>query len=156
MPTARERLRRMATEREPPSRGFAWDELMEVLGQWEDAARSPPARRGVALEDADVGALAALVAGRGGVPLRGTVPVTHCMPPEERVQLRALKILEDAGRLDCVRDSLARVGREADAPALRELARRLLSRLGATGEESARAAPAPAPSGPAARRPRRP
>ncbi|WP_158622387.1 hypothetical protein, partial [Corallococcus sp. CA047B] len=82
MPTAREQLRRMVAEREPPSRSIAWDALMEALGQLEEEARRG---RGGVLEEEDVGVLAALVARRGQVPVRDSAPVPHCMPPEELV-----------------------------------------------------------------------
>ncbi|MFY2560856.1 hypothetical protein ACN469_24840 [Corallococcus terminator] len=126
MPTTREQLRRMVAERKPPLRGFAWGELMDALEQMEvstrDLAVSP-------LEDADVGVLVDLLVQRGRVPLRGQPPVPHSMPPEELLQLRALKILAQAGRLTLIRDSLVRLEREPSAPALREFARQLLSRL---------------------------
>ncbi|NVJ21636.1 MULTISPECIES: hypothetical protein [Myxococcus] len=119
MPTTREQLRRMVAERKPPSRGFAWGELMGALEQMEVGP----------LEDADVGVLVELLAQRGRVPLRGQPPVPHSMPPEELVQSRALKILAQAGRLALIREDLVRLEREPSAPALRELARQLLSRL---------------------------
>lgn len=121
MPSTREQLRRMVAEHEAPPRGFAWDALMEVLGQWEMTARAGASP----LEAEDVGVLADLVARRGRVPIQGTMPAPHCMPPEEAIQFRALKALEAAGRLDCVRDTLSQVEREADSPALRELVRQL-------------------------------
>lgn len=121
MPSVREQLRRMVTEHAAPSRGFAWDALMEVLGQLEAEAVAGAAP----LEAEDVGVLAELVARGGHVPLQGFTPVPHCMPPEEVIQYRALKALEAAGRLDCVKDALPRVGREADSPALRALVRQL-------------------------------
>lgn len=119
MPTTREQLRRMVAERRPPHRGFAWGELMGALEEMEAGP----------LEDADVGVLVELLALRGRVPLRGHPPVPHSMPPEELVQSRALKLLAHAGRLTLIRDSLVRLEREPSAPALRELARQLLSRL---------------------------
>jgi|GEM_PF-5465494 len=119
MPTTREQLRRMVAERIPPPRGFAWGELMGALEQMEVGP----------LEDADVGVLVGLLAQRGRVPLRGQPPVPHSMPPEELVQSRALKILAQAGRLTLIRDDLVRLEREPSAPALRDLARQLLSRL---------------------------
>lgn len=123
MPSTREQLRRMVTEHEAPPRGFSWDALMEVLAQLEAAAVSGA----LPLEAEDVRVLADLVARRGRVPLHGAVAVPHCMPPEEVIQYRALKALEAAERLDCVRELLPRVGREADSPALRELVRQLQS-----------------------------
>jgi hypothetical protein len=123
MPSTREQLRRMVAERTPPPRGFAWDSLMEALGQLEEAARGQP------LDAGDVDVLVDLVTRRGRVPLSGAVPALHCMPPTEAVQYRALKALDVAGRLDCVRDELPRVEQDADSPALRELAKRLMGSL---------------------------
>ncbi|NTX55290.1 hypothetical protein [Myxococcus sp. CA039A] len=131
MPTTREQLRRMVAERKPPHRGFAWSELMDALEQMEAATRDSAVST---LEDEDVGVLVDLLAQRGRVPLRGQPPVPHSMPPEELVQLRALKILAQAGRLATIRDSLERLDREPSAPALRDFARQLLSRLESEGE----------------------
>ncbi|MCP3104973.1 hypothetical protein LZ198_39520 [Myxococcus sp. K15C18031901] len=127
MPTTREQLRRMVAEGKAPSGGFGWGELMEALEQMEQAPDTLEA------EDADM--LVGLLAQRGRVPLRGQPPVPHSMPPEELVQYRALKILQQAGRLDAARTSLERLAREPVAPALRDLARRLLTR-GAPEEEA--------------------
>ncbi|MFY1831932.1 hypothetical protein ACN47A_38810 [Myxococcus fulvus] len=132
MPTIREQLRRMVTERAAPPRGFAWGELMEALEELEDAAKplaSAP------LEGEDVSALVELLNQKGRLPLRGQTPATHSMPPEELVQLKALKILEQAGRIDRVQDVLERLNREPGSPALKAMARRLLQR--AAGEEPA-------------------
>ncbi|QSQ16074.1 MULTISPECIES: hypothetical protein [Myxococcus] len=126
MPTTREQLRRMVAERKAPPRGFAWGELMEALEQMSDAARN---RAVCPLGDEDVGVLVDLLSQRGRIPLRGQPPIPHSMPPEELVQFRALKILEQAGRLDTIRDSLERLNREPGSPALRGLARQLLQRL---------------------------
>ncbi|QSQ27188.1 hypothetical protein JY651_20730 [Pyxidicoccus parkwayensis] len=123
MPSTREQLRRWVAEHEAPARGFAWEAVLELLGQMEAEAVA----RAAALEAEDVGVLAGLVARRGRVPMHGLVPVPHCMPPEEVIQYRALKALEAAGRLDCVREVLPQLRREADSPALRDLVRQLQS-----------------------------
>ncbi|GEN10067.1 hypothetical protein SAMN05443572_10728 [Myxococcus fulvus] len=132
MPTIREQLRRMVTERDVPPRGFAWGELMEALEELEDAAKPLAA---APLQGEDVGALVELLNQKGRLPMRGQTPATHSMPPEELVQLKALKILEQAGRLDRVQDVLERLDREPGSPALKATARRLLNRGG--GEEPA-------------------
>ncbi|WP_164016616.1 hypothetical protein [Pyxidicoccus trucidator] len=127
MPSTREQLRQLVAERTAPPQGFDWDALMEALGQLEDAARGRTARKAAPLEAEDIDALVDLVDRRGRVPLRGSVPAPHCMPPEELLQYRALRILDAAGRVDCVRDSLEAVGSEAGSPALRELVRQLVA-----------------------------
>ncbi|MCP3064942.1 hypothetical protein LXT21_39835 [Myxococcus sp. K38C18041901] len=132
MPTIREQLRRMVTERDVPTRGFAWGELMEALEELEDAAKPLAA---APLEGEDVSVLVELLNQRGRLPMRGQTPATHSMPPEELVQLKALKILEQAGRLDRVQDVLERLNREPGSPALKAMARRLLQRV--DGEEPA-------------------
>ncbi|MBZ4399353.1 hypothetical protein OWM54_01850 [Myxococcus sp. MISCRS1] len=132
MPTIREQLRRMVTERDVPPRGFAWAELMEALEELEDAAKPLAA---APLEGEDVSALVELLNQKGRLPMRGQTPATHSMPPEELLQLKALKILEQAGRIDRAQDVLERLDREPGSPALKAMARRLLNRGG--GEEPA-------------------
>ncbi|MFP2906805.1 hypothetical protein ACLESD_17475 [Pyxidicoccus sp. 3LFB2] len=128
MPSTREQLRQLVTERTAPPQGFDWVALMEALGQLEDAARGRTARNVAPLEAEDLGALMELVHRRGRVPLRGSVPPPHCMPPEELLQYRALRILDAAGRLEGVRDALTDVGSEAASPALRGLVQQLMER----------------------------